>query len=137
MAVKNGISKSEYAVMYDEHALRLYYFALRLTGDELLSRRALAELFAEGYHFCSEESFLSDMVTLLWRILGDELLKSGHSEGAAASPLGNIPFLSRAAVLLRIVFSLAEAEIAGVLDISHEELRDIYSSVRADTAAAV
>lgn len=134
MAVKNGISKSEYALRYDEHAARLYYFALRLTDDELLSRRAMAELFAGGYHFCKEESFLSDMVTLLWRILESELPNESR---ASSSPLETISFLPRAAVLMRIVFSLAESEIAMALNISAEQLSEIYSSMKPNRAKAV
>ncbi len=135
MAVKNGISKSEYALHYDEHAARLYYFALRLTGDELLSRRAMAELFAGGYHFCKEESFLSDMVTLLWRILESEL-PNGNGD-SDSSPLMKMSFLPRAAVLMRIVFSLAESEIAMALNISAEQLNEIYSSLKPNCAKAV
>ena len=133
MAKRNSMTKGEYAHRYDEHASRLYYFALRLTGDELLSRRAMAELFTEGYRRCGEETFLEDMVATLWEILESDEPKA-KSSTIALPTLRDIPLISRAAVLMRIVFSIAENDIAAILDISRLELEDIYSAARAGTA---
>ena len=133
MAIKNGMTKGEYARRYDEYASRLYYFALRLTGDELLSRRAMAELFTEGYRRCREETFLEDMVATLWEILESDEPKAKGS-ALTLPTLRDIPLLSRAAVLMKIVFPIKENAVAEILDVSQPELDELYSAARAGAA---
>lgn len=137
MAIRHGISKSDYAEMYDKQARRLFYFALRLTGDELLARRAMAELFTEGYRCCRFDNFLIEMVELLWRILESEHLSGNNFDGCVIPPLDEISFLARAAVLMRIIFSIAESEIAEILSLSAAELENMLSELRVNTADAV
>ena len=137
MVVRSSISKSEYARRYDEYASKLYYFALRVTGDELLSRRAMSELFTEGYCRCKEDSFLADMVAVLWQILESCQPEQQRFTASVLPPLRNLTLLCRAAVLMRIVFPIAEKEIADILKLSETELFEMYSKMKSGAAAAV
>lgn len=127
MKTAAGISKREYARRYDEYADKLWYFALQVSGDELSARRLMAELFVKGYFCCSEENFLFDMAASLWRIM-----ESCAPKAVCETP-GGLPLLhgfdtaERAAVLLKALFSMSDAEISDILDISQSDIADIHA----------